>query len=154
MVKAFSSAENISQTEILFCFLFRASPEACGSSPARGWVTAAAAGLRHGHSNTRSKPHPQPPPQLTATLDPLPTEWGRRQCQLLKPLSHNGELRSKYIYQENSTRVWELSTFVKEHTLHHGFSHSFPFPFCRSYQTLHSGPSTARHPPPPKKASF
>ena len=44
------------------------SPE---GSQARGPIGAAAAGLHHSHSNTRSKPHLRPTPQLTATLDPL-----------------------------------------------------------------------------------
>jgi len=40
-----------------FCFLlFRAAPMAYGSSQARGLIGAAAAGLHHSHSNTRSEP--------------------------------------------------------------------------------------------------
>ena len=43
--------------KILFIFcLFRAAPAAYGSSQARGQFGAVAAGLRHSHSNTRSKP--------------------------------------------------------------------------------------------------
>ena len=39
--------------------------------PRLGVLTGAiAAGLRHSHSNTRSEPHLQPTPQLTATLYP------------------------------------------------------------------------------------
>ena len=34
---------------------------------ARGWIRTVAAGLHHSHSNTGSKPHPQPTPQLMAT---------------------------------------------------------------------------------------
>ena len=45
-------------------------PEAYGGSQARGQIGAAAAGLRHSHSHTRSEPHLQPTPQLTATPDP------------------------------------------------------------------------------------
>ena len=58
-------------TVFLFCFVsfFTATPVACGSSQARGQIGAAAAG--HSHSNTRSKLHLQPTPQLTATPDPL-----------------------------------------------------------------------------------
>ena len=37
---------------------------------ARGLMGAVATGLHHSHSNTRSKPHLQPTPQLMATLDP------------------------------------------------------------------------------------
>ena len=47
-----------------------AAPAAYGGSQARGLIGAAAASLRQSHSNTGSKPHLQPTPQLTATLDP------------------------------------------------------------------------------------
>ena len=54
-----------------FLFLFfRAAPAAYGSSRARGLIGAIAAGLRHSHSNARSKPSLLPTPQLTATPDP------------------------------------------------------------------------------------
>ena len=55
----------------IFLFLFfRAIPVAYGSSQARGWITAVAAGLHHSHSNAKSKPQLQPILQLTKTLDP------------------------------------------------------------------------------------
>ena len=60
---------------LLFFFLFlpsRAKPVAYGSSQARGPIRAAAAG--QSHSNTGSKLRLQPTPQLTATLDPRPSE--------------------------------------------------------------------------------
>ena len=50
--------------------LFRAAPEAYGSSQAGGRIGAVAAHLHHSHSNTRSKLHLQPTSQLTATQDP------------------------------------------------------------------------------------
>ena len=54
-----------------FFFPFsRAAPTAHGDSQARGPVGAVAAGLHQSHSNTKSEPHLQPTPQLTATLDP------------------------------------------------------------------------------------
>ena len=55
-----------------FC-LFRATPSAYGSSQARGWMGAIAAGLHRSHSNTGAEPHLQPTPQLTAmpVLKPL-----------------------------------------------------------------------------------
>ena len=57
---------------VLFCFvlLFRAAPAAYGDSQARGLIRAAAAGLHHNHSNTGSKPHLRPTPQLAAMTDP------------------------------------------------------------------------------------
>ena len=51
-----------------FFDLFRATPVAYGGSQARGLIGATAAGRCH--SNTGSKPHLQPIPQLMATLDP------------------------------------------------------------------------------------
>ena len=43
---------------VLFCFvLFRATPTIYGSPQARGPNGAAAATLRHSHSNIRSEPH-------------------------------------------------------------------------------------------------
>ena len=50
--------------------LFRAAPVAYGNSQAMGWIGAAAPGLHHSHSNTRSEPLLRPTPQLMATLDP------------------------------------------------------------------------------------
>ena len=67
-----------------FSFLFTATPEAYGSSQARGRIGAAAAGLHHSHSNTGSELHLWLTPQLAAMPDPQPTELG----QGLKPLPH------------------------------------------------------------------
>ena len=54
-----------------FCLCpFRATHSAYGGSQARGLIGAVAAGLHHSHSNTRSKLHLRPTPQLTATPDP------------------------------------------------------------------------------------
>ena len=50
--------------------LFRAALTAYGGSQARGQIRAVAAGLHHSHSNSGSKPHLQPTPQLMAALDP------------------------------------------------------------------------------------
>ena len=60
----------------VFCLL-GAAPAACGSSQARGLIGATVAGLRQSHSNARSEPCLRPTPQLTATLDPQPTEQGQ-----------------------------------------------------------------------------
>ena len=51
-------------------FFFRAASVAHGVSQARGLIGATAAGLRHSHSNMRSKLHLRLTPQLTATLGP------------------------------------------------------------------------------------
>ena len=55
---------------IFFFLLFRASPMAYTSSQARDLIRGAAAWLYHSQSNSRSEPHLQPTPQLTATPDP------------------------------------------------------------------------------------
>ena len=55
--------------------LFRVAPMADGSSQAKRQIAAAAAGLHH--SNEGFEPHLQPTPQVTATLDPQPTEQGQ-----------------------------------------------------------------------------
>ena len=60
-----------------FFFLSRATSLAYGSSQARGWIGVAPAGLGHSHSNMGSEPHLWPTPQLRATLDPWPAEWGQ-----------------------------------------------------------------------------
>ena len=51
-----------------FFWLFRTTPVGYGG-PRLG-VRAAAAGLRHSHSNTRPEPHLQSTPQLMAMPDP------------------------------------------------------------------------------------
>ena len=53
-----------------FFLLFMATAAAYGSSQVRGQIRAAAAGLRHSHSNSRSKLLLQPTLQHTATQDP------------------------------------------------------------------------------------
>ena len=60
-----------------FWLLFRAAPVAYESSQVRGRIWATAAGLHHSHSDTGYEPHLPPTPQLTATLDPQPTERGQ-----------------------------------------------------------------------------
>ena len=53
-----------------FLIFFRATPEGYVNSQARGPIRAAAAGLYHSHSNTRSELCLRPTLQLKATLDP------------------------------------------------------------------------------------
>ena len=54
----------------LFFCLFRAAPVVYRDSQARGRIGAMGTGLHLSHSNTKSEPHLQPTPQLTAVLDP------------------------------------------------------------------------------------
>ena len=69
-----SGEESAAQTAYVTCqrlydfFLFLLF-RAYGGSQARGPIGAVAARLRQSHSNTRSKPHLQPTPQLMATPD-------------------------------------------------------------------------------------
>ena len=58
-------------------FFFRYTPTAYGSSQAKGQIRATAAGLHHSHSNVGSEPSLWPTPQLTARLDPQPTDLGQ-----------------------------------------------------------------------------
>ena len=53
-----------------FFFFFMAASMAYGSSQARGQTGAASVGLHHSQSNTGTKQHPRPTPQVVATLDP------------------------------------------------------------------------------------
>ena len=55
---------------LFFFLLFSAVPRAYESSQTRGQFGAAAAGLHHSHSNSRSEPTLRPIPQLMATQDP------------------------------------------------------------------------------------
>ena len=70
------SKEVFSCIPFFFFFLFRIASATYGGSQARGRIEAAAASLHHSHSNVRSQPCLRPTPQLTATLDPQPTERG------------------------------------------------------------------------------
>ena len=71
--------KDVSEAELaLYCLrafflgggLFRAAPEACGGSQARGPIGAVATSLCQSQSNARSELRLQPTPQLTAMPDP------------------------------------------------------------------------------------
>ena len=88
----------------VFCLL-RAASRVYGGSQARGPNGAVATSLCHSHSNARSKLWLKCTPQLTATLDPQPTEQGQgsnlqphgSQSNLL-PLSHDGNSSFNYLF--------------------------------------------------------
>ena len=63
-----------SETFFVFWFFFRVAPEAYECSQAKGWIGVTAAGLGYNHSITGLEPHLWLTPQLTAILDPRPTE--------------------------------------------------------------------------------
>uniref|UniRef100_A0A8D1SUR3 Uncharacterized protein n=1 Tax=Sus scrofa TaxID=9823 RepID=A0A8D1SUR3_PIG len=56
--------------QIFFFFFFRATHTAHGGSQARDRIRGTVASLCHNHSNSESKLHLQPTPQLMATPDP------------------------------------------------------------------------------------
>ena len=63
---------------LLFFFGFsRAPPVAYGGSQTRSLIAAVAVSLRQSHSNAGSELCLRPTPQLTAALDPSPTERGQ-----------------------------------------------------------------------------
>ena len=61
--------ENVNAIYVFIC-LFIATLMANGSSQAKGWIGATAAGLPHSHSNTRSEPFLWLTPQLMAMPNP------------------------------------------------------------------------------------
>ena len=65
-----------------------AAPAAYRGSQARGRIGAIAASLHQSHSITGSQPRLQPTPQLTATLDPQPTEPGHGSWFLIGFVNH------------------------------------------------------------------
>ena len=77
-LELWSELESFFYLFIYYFLLFRAEPEAYGSSQARDQIVAAAANLHHSHSNARLEPCLPPTPELTATPGPQPTEQGLR----------------------------------------------------------------------------
>ena len=88
--------------------LFRATFTAYGSSQARGWIGAAAAGLHHSHCNTRSEVNQQPTLQLLEGqilthwvmpgIEPVP-QW-------LLPLNHNENSSKQFLKAQLIHDVW------------------------------------------------
>ena len=72
VLKAFTKYANF----FFFC-LFGPLPMAYGGSQDRGQIGAIDDGLRHSLSIARSEPHPQPMPQIMATLNSEPIERGQ-----------------------------------------------------------------------------
>ena len=85
-------------------FVLRAASAAYGSFQARGQIGVTAAGHSHSHnhSHARSKSQLWPTPQLMATPDAWPTEWG--QGSNLRP--HG--LLVGFITAEPQQWLWEL----------------------------------------------
>ena len=85
-------------------FFFSATPVAHESSQARGQIGAAATGPPHSHSNAGSEPHPWPTPQVTATLDPQPTERG----QGLNSRLHGHQSGWLLLSHSGNSQTWAL----------------------------------------------
>ena len=71
----------------LYVCLFRAAPPAFGSSQARGYIGAPAAGLHHSHSNSGSEPHLRPTPYLMQHQIFTPLSKARNQIRILMDTS-------------------------------------------------------------------
>ena len=91
-----------------FCF-FRATTTAYEGSQGRGWIGAGAAGLRHSHSNAKSKLHLQPTLPLATMLILKPLSEARDGTSILmgiswvlNPLSHNGNSGNPCILWSNA----------------------------------------------------
>jgi len=69
------------------CVSFEGVTRAYGSTQARGQIWAAAASLRHSHSNARSELHLLPIPQLRAMQILNPLSEAREQTRLLMDIS-------------------------------------------------------------------
>ena len=98
-----------------FFWLFRASFAAYGDSKAMGQIGAVTASLHHGHSNVGSKLHLGSTPQLRATPDPWPTEWGQGSnlqpygyWSDLFPLGHSGNF-SPRTHAQPQMKLWNAS---------------------------------------------
>ena len=78
---------------------------AYGGSQARGQIGATAVGPSH--SNTGSKPCPQPIPQLTPMLGPYSTDW----TQGLNPKPH-GYLLDSFLLHHNGNSKAYVSLFI------------------------------------------
>ena len=82
------SSKHISTFFFFFVFcLFRAEPTAYEGSQARSQIGAAATGLHHSHSNTRSEPCLQPTAQLTQHQILNALSKGRNRTQVLMDTS-------------------------------------------------------------------
>ena len=77
---------------------------AYGSSQVRGGIGDAATSLCNSHSNAGSKPCLWPTPQLMATADLLPTEWGEG----LKPSPHGYQSGWLPLSPNRKSRVFSL----------------------------------------------
>ena len=77
LVKNYDGSKQFLKFCLFVCFPpLWATPVEYRCSQARDWIGAAAAGLHHSHSNTRSELHPRTMPHLEEMPDPL-THWAR-----------------------------------------------------------------------------
>ena len=104
-----------------FFFFLRPLPAAHGSSQARGWNGAIAAGLYHSHGNARSEWSLQPTLQLAATLDPF-TYWERPGIEhtssqilirFLTPLNHNENSKNNFLLRTDVRWYATISNVTK-----------------------------------------
>ena len=111
---------------LVFVF-FRAASIVYGSSQASGQTGAAVGSLRHSH--TRSEPCLWPTPQLTAMLDPLPTEL----VQGLNPHPHGYQLGLFLLHHDGNSLILFYDLCFYQYTEDSPISISFFFFFFWSF---------------------
>ena len=125
----------MSKTEVfllLFIFLFRAAPAPHGRSWARGGIGAAGASLCHSNSHSNAGSRSEPHLQLMYSLQHTGslTYWTRPRmeptsswtlCQVLNPLSHNWNSKTKlFICLEDSILFLFLCTVYINRYFYYG----------------------------------
>ena len=94
-----------------FFFLFRAAPAAYGSSPARGHIGAVAASLSHSRGNASLQQH-WILNSLSKARDGIKPIFSETLCQVLNPLSHNGNSWYFFFFLRRKNEILEQTSFL------------------------------------------
>ena len=132
-----------------FCLLlfFRTTPVAYGSSQARSQISE----LYLGHSNVGSKPQLQLTPQLTATPNHQPTDWGQGSNRILMDTSwvhyHWATLgipdTSEYIYIYIYIKFLNIYVYIYMHT--HIYIHTYTHIYVYAHTYIYTHTHTQRN---------